>query len=94
MPAAARLLEPTDHQGFITGPGATKTRINGRAAVRITDQHSCPFPPPPAAPHPPSKIMKGSTSVRIEGQGAARKDDTVGCTASIATGSPDVNIGD
>jgi uncharacterized Zn-binding protein involved in type VI secretion len=93
MAAAARLLEPTNHPGLITGPGATKTLINGLPAVRITDQHSCLLPPN-AGPHPPSKIVKGSTSVLIEGQGAARKDDTVGCGASILTGSLNVLIGD
>lgn len=93
MAGAARLLEPTNHPGLITGPGATQTLINSLPAVRVTDQHTCLLPPN-AGPHPPSKIVKGSTSVLIEGQPAARQGDTVGCGASITTGSIDVIIGD
>jgi uncharacterized Zn-binding protein involved in type VI secretion len=92
MAAAARLLEKTNHPGFISGPGATKTLINKLPAVRVTDKHTCLLPPT-AGPHPPSAIVKGSTSVLIEGQPAARQGDTVGCGASIISGSLDVLIG-
>lgn len=92
MPEAARKFEFTDHPGIITGPGAAMVLINGLAAVRVTDDHACLLPPL-AGPHPPSKIVKGSATVKIEGQPAARKGDTVGCGAAITTGSPNVLIG-
>lgn len=92
MPEAARRFEPTDHPGIITGPGAAQVLINGLAAMRVTDQHACLLPPV-AGPHPPSTIIKGSSTVLIEGQPAARKGDTVGCGAAITTGSPNVLIG-
>lgn len=92
MPEAARLLEPTDHPGLITGPGAQQVLINGVPAVRVTDGHAC-LMPPTAGPHAPSKIVTGSATVLIEGQRAARKGDTVGCGAAITTGSGNVFIG-
>ena len=93
MPAAARLLEPTNHPGMLAGPGATTVFINQLPAVRVDDQHACAFPPP-AGPHPPNTIVKGSVSVLIEGKPAARQGDLTGCGAAIVSGSPNVDIGD
>jgi len=92
MPAAARLLELTNHPGMIVS-GAKQTLINFLPAARVTDAHVCLLPPV-AGPHPSSTIAKGSASVLIEGQPAARLGDLVGCGASIAGGSANVLIGD
>lgn len=93
MPAAARLFEPTNHPGMITGPGAPTVLINELPAVRVDDQHTCALPPT-AGPHPPNKIVKGSATVLIEGKPAARQGDLTGCGAAITSGSPNVAIGD
>ena len=42
--------------------------------------------PPPAGPHPPNTIVKGSTTVLIGGQPAARIGDSTGCGATIVGG--------
>jgi uncharacterized Zn-binding protein involved in type VI secretion len=92
MPPAARKLEPTNHPGMITGPGAVTVQINGLPAVRIGDQHVCALPPL-VGPHPANTIVKGSATVLIEGKPAARQGDLTGCGAAIVTGSPNVQIG-
>jgi uncharacterized Zn-binding protein involved in type VI secretion len=62
MPGAARLLDPTNHPGAITGPGVPTVLINGRPAVCQGDQHASSMPPT-AGPHPPNPIAKGSLTV-------------------------------
>ena len=91
MAEAARVFEATNHPGIIV-KGAKKTRINSLRAARMGDKHVCLLPPT-AGPHPSSTIATGSATVKIEGQPAARRLDTVGCGATITTGSPNVNIG-
>lgn len=92
MPAAARLLDPTNHPGVISGPGVATVLINGMPAVCMGDLHTCAFPPV-AGPHPPNPIAKGSATVLIGGRPAARQGDLTGCGALIAGGSPNVLIG-
>jgi uncharacterized Zn-binding protein involved in type VI secretion len=92
MPAAARLFEPTSHPGFVAS-GASQVWINFLPAARVTDQHKCLLPPT-AGPHPPSRIVQGSTTVNIENQPAARQGDKSGCGAAILAGSANVFIGD
>jgi uncharacterized Zn-binding protein involved in type VI secretion len=72
--------------------GASQVYIDFLPAARVTDAHTCLLPPT-AGPHPPSKIVQGSTTVFIEKQPAARMGDKAGCGAAIVTGSPDVFIG-
>jgi uncharacterized Zn-binding protein involved in type VI secretion len=92
MPGAARLLDPTNHPGAITGPGVPTVLINGRPAVCQGDQHACSMPPT-AGPHPPNPIAKGSLTVLIGNRPAARMGDPTGCGATIVGGSIDVFIG-
>lgn len=91
MPGAATLFDPTSHPGLIMS-GASKVLINFWPASRVTDKHMCLLPPT-AGPHPPSTITKGSTTVKIEGQAAARVGDKTGCNAVIVSGSTNVFIG-
>jgi uncharacterized Zn-binding protein involved in type VI secretion len=49
--------------------------------------------PPPAGPHPPTPIAKGSFTVLIGGRPAARMGDLAGCGAPILGGFPTVLIG-
>jgi uncharacterized Zn-binding protein involved in type VI secretion len=49
--------------------------------------------PPLAGPHPPTPIVKGSATVLIAGQPAARVGDTSGCGAPIVSGLATVIIG-
>ena len=92
MPAAARLFDPSNHPGAVM-QGSPNVFINGLPAARKGDQHVCALAPV-AGPHPPSAVAGGSATVFINGQPAARQLDTVGCGASIAGGSPTVQIGD
>ena len=59
------------------GAGVANVLINGWPAARVTDKHVC-LMPPSAGPHPPSTIVKGSTTVLIDGQPAARIGDSAG----------------
>ena len=92
MPAAARLLDVTNHPGMITGPGAANVLINGLPAARMGDMHACALPPL-AGPHPPSTIAGGSGTVLIASQPAARMGDLTGCGAIIVSGSANVIVG-
>ena len=91
MPAAARVLDPTNHPGVITGPGAPNVLIGGQPAARVGDLHACAMPP--AGPHPPAPIVVGSATVFIAGLPAARMGDPNGCGAIIVAGCPNVLIG-
>ncbi len=92
MPGAARIGDPTNHPGAISGPGMINVLIEKRPAARVGDGHACAFPPP-AGPHPPNAIVKGSATVRIGGQPAARQGDACACGATIAVGALSVFIG-
>jgi len=92
MPPAARILDPSGHPGVITGPGVPTVLIGGLPAAVVGDIHTCSFPPP-AGPHPPTPIVKGSFTVLIGGRPAARLGDLSGCGAPIIFGLPTVLIG-
>ena len=92
MPPAARITDPTGHPGVITGPGMPTVLIGGLPAAVVGDLHTCSFPPP-AGPHPPTPIVKGSFTVLIGGRPAARLGDLAGCGAPIVFGLPTVLIG-
>jgi len=77
----------------ITGPGVATVLIGNLPAAVVGDLHTCSFPPP-AGPHPPSPIVKGSATVLIGGRPAARVGDLTGCGAPILPpGCPTVLIG-
>lgn len=92
MPGAARMNDPTSHPGMISS-GLPTVLIEKFAAARVGDAHTCAFPPP-AGPHGGNAILKGSTTVFIGGQPAARQNDACACGATIAKGALTVNIGD
>lgn len=91
MPAAARVLDPTNHGGLITGPGASMTFIEGKPAAVAGDMHVCALPPnghqPTNSPFP-----QGSATVFIEGRPALRTTDVCGCGAMPSVGAVLVNI--
>jgi uncharacterized Zn-binding protein involved in type VI secretion len=67
-------------------------------AARITDMHKCPMVDPGPKPHKGGPIIKGASTVIIEGLKAARKGDNCLCVGvprtddKIAMGSPTVLI--
>jgi uncharacterized Zn-binding protein involved in type VI secretion len=91
MPAAARVLDPTNHPGMISA-GSPDVWIDNQPAARATDVHTCALPPV-AGPHPPNSISVGSRTVLINNLQAARQFDLTGCGATILGGSPTVQIG-
>lgn len=96
MPAAARILDPTSHPGLVSAPmapaGPGIVTIGGQIAAAVGDIHTCAFPPP-AGPHPPNTIAKGSTTVTIGGRPAARVGDLTACGAVVISGAFNVRIG-
>jgi uncharacterized Zn-binding protein involved in type VI secretion len=92
MPFAARVTDPSGHPGIITGPGVPNVLIGGFPAAVMGDMHACSFPPP-AGPHPPTPLAKGSLTVMIGGRSAIRMGDLAGCGAPIVAGLPTVEIG-
>lgn len=92
MPPAARQLDATNHPGIISACVVPSVRINAMPAATVGAVHTCLFPPL-AGPHPSNTVVKGSLSVKIGKQAAARQNDLTGCGAMIATGSFNVFIG-
>lgn len=80
------------HPGVIA-TGCQTVLINTLPAARLGDDYFC-LMPPVAGPHPPNKMIKGSSTVLIGGKPAARVGDLSGCGAVIASGSPNVLIGE
>ena len=89
MPAAARIGDPTNHPGVISGPGVTNVAIEGRPAAVQSDSHVCASP----SGHPPSPMAKGSGTVLIGGRSACRVSDSAGCGAQVLIGALKVVIG-
>lgn len=83
----ARLGDKSSHGGRII-TGADRTLVNGKPAARKGDLHSCPIDG-----HGVTSINSGSRGVLVEGQPVARVGDTVGCGATIISGSPDTEAG-
>lgn len=92
MPDAARVLDPTNHPGLVSGPGVPTVLIMGQPAAVAFDQHACAIPPS-AGPHPPTPFPTGSPTVLIGGRPALRKGDVAGCGAVIVVGAVTVQIG-
>lgn len=92
MPAAARILDTTNHGGTIMGPGEATVLIGGMPASVMGDNHVCALPPNVHQPTV-SPFLLGSTTVLIGGKPAIRVGDTSICGASAAVGEPTVIIG-
>jgi uncharacterized Zn-binding protein involved in type VI secretion len=92
VPDAARVLDPTNHPGLVSGPGVPTVLIMGQPAAVSLDQHACAIPPS-AGPHPPTPFPGGSPTVLIGGRPALRKGDVAGCGAIIVAGAATVQIG-
>jgi uncharacterized Zn-binding protein involved in type VI secretion len=80
MPAAARVGDPTSHTPLTPMPpvlGSPNVLIGGQPAWRaVTDVHVCPLVSG-VVPHVGGVVVKGSTSVLINGFPAARQGDQV-----------------
>ena len=90
MPAAARINDPTNHPGLLSGPGVPNVLIEGQPAANMNAVHAS-FPAP--AVHPPNKVAVGSPTVFIGGQPATRQGDACVCGAQIVAGAVTVEIG-
>lgn len=95
MPAAARKDDPMSGcDGVIQSAVAGTVLINGIPAATIGSMSSDHSPYGlPHPPHVPNPIVVGSGTVQIEGKMAARAGDPFVCGHSVASGSPDVEIG-
>jgi uncharacterized Zn-binding protein involved in type VI secretion len=92
MPAAARVLDTTNHGGTVMGPGEPTVLIGGMPAAVLGDNHVCSLPPNAHQPTA-SPFAMGSATVLIGGKPALRAGDVCGCGASVAVGEPTVMIG-
>jgi uncharacterized Zn-binding protein involved in type VI secretion len=93
MPAAARLTDPNDSDGSVSGGTVDSVIINGLPAAVVGSLYS-PHAPY-GSPHPPhnaATITVGSDTVFVEGIPLARVGDPLSCGHSIADGSPDVEV--
>ncbi len=68
---AARITDPCVHGGMVMS-GSADTIIGALPAARKGDAHVCPI-------HPPGKIVAASSTVLINGVGAARRLDMIAC---------------
>jgi uncharacterized Zn-binding protein involved in type VI secretion len=97
MPPAARVGDQTSHGTPLTGTGSVDVLIGGQPAWRaVADAHACPLSNGPQ-PHGGGPVLKGSLTVLINNQPAARQGDQVveggGGPNAIAAGLPSVLIG-
>jgi uncharacterized Zn-binding protein involved in type VI secretion len=97
MPPAARVGDQTSHGTPLTGTGSVDVLIGGRPAWRaVADVHACPLSNGPQ-PHVGGTVLKGSLTVLINNQPAARQGDQVveggGGPNAIVAGAPTVLIG-
>lgn len=109
---AARRGDLTSHTTTLTGVGWVTVKIGGQASWRAYETHTCsmqnniPGTPPVPVPHVTGTVLKGSLSVLIGNQPAARQTDVViepACVPpsvpfppnnTITVGFPTVHIGD
>lgn len=92
MPAAARILDVTNHGGTIVGPGCPTVMIGGMPASVMGDNHVCVIPPN-TGHITSSPFPAGSGTVMIGGKPAIRTTDSCICGAMSAAGCPTVMIG-
>lgn len=88
MPPLARVGDPTDHPGVITGPGIPTVLIAGQPAAVLGDTHTCGWVKGDG--HPPTAMTNGSPTVLIGGRPAVRMGDTAACGAVVLSGAPTV----
>lgn len=92
MPPAARMLDPTDHPGVVSGPGVPTVLIGGLPAATVGTLHTCAFPG--VVPHPPTPLVGPPVpTVLIGGMPAATQGTRAGCGAGVVLGFPTVLIG-
>lgn len=97
MPPAARVGDMTGHGTPLTGTGSVDVLIGNQPAWRaLGDIHACPLSNGPQ-PHVGGNVTKGSLTVLINNQPAARQGDVVveggGGPNPISAGLPTVIIG-
>src|SRR5688572_4534227 len=97
MPPAARVGDLTSHGSPLTGIGSVDVLIGGQPAWRaVVDVHAWPLSNGPQ-PHGGGTALKGSLTVLINNQPAARQGDQVveggGGPNAIIGGFPMVLIG-
>ena len=95
MPMAAQISSISTHGGTLQGSGVPTVKLGGLPAAVALDastMHICPIVVPPAHLKS-SQVIKGSTTVFLNGKAAARVNDPVGCGATIMSGAFDVLIG-
>lgn len=97
MPPAARVGDLTSHGTPLAGTGSVDVLIGGQPAWRaVVDVHACPLLNGPQ-PHVGGTVLKGSLTVLINNQPAARQGDQVveggGGRNAIMEGLPTVLIG-
>jgi uncharacterized Zn-binding protein involved in type VI secretion len=103
---AARLGDPTDHEGCFIITGFDDVLIGGQPAARVGDTQTCPLVTEAGVPHVGGDITTGSATVFIGGANAARVGDLCSCTMgpdappgtpgipnTIASGLESVEIG-
>lgn len=84
MPEAARETDPDTGGASIDGGTAQSVLINGFPAAVVGSTIS---------QHAGGSITSGSSSVIVEGFEMARVGDSTSCNHTIASGSPDVEVG-
>jgi uncharacterized Zn-binding protein involved in type VI secretion len=81
MPPAARKGDSTVHTTSLDGGACSTVKVGGKNAWRVGDFHSCSAknytPAGSPVPHGGGSVLKGSFTVLIGGQPAARKTDVV-----------------
>ena len=83
MPAAARVLDTSNHGGTITGPGEATVLVGSMVAGVLGDTHVCVIP----IPHPMVSVFPaGSGTVLIGGRPALRTTDACICGGMAAVG--------
>ena len=95
MSMAARISSVSTHGGSLQGSGVPTVKFGGLPAAVALDGstiHVCPIVLPPTHLKS-SQVIKGSTTVFLNGKAAARVNDPVGCGATIMSGAFDVLIG-
>ena len=79
MPGVSRLGDTSTHGGSIIS-SASVTKVNGILVARVGDSFSCPL-------HGVWPIVNGSGNYKCEGAITAVIGSTVGCGATLTTGS-------
>ncbi|HYN99156.1 MAG TPA: PAAR domain-containing protein [Actinomycetota bacterium] len=91
MPPIARVGDPSDLPGVITGPGVPTVLVAGQPAAVMGDLHSCAWAR--ASGHPPTPLTASNATVLIVGRPVICVGDRAGCGAVIMSGAFTVLVG-